>query len=78
MLYTKRQSKGWSTFYGRDRGEEDQEYKTVTKFVDAVEYYKDMGCEFIYIMRDGEWFVTSGDMTGVIELRTALKEVETV
>ena len=32
----------------------------------------------IYIMRDGEWFVTSGDMTGVIELRTALKQLETV
>jgi hypothetical protein len=77
-LYEEAESKGWSTFYGRDRGQEDEGYQTFTKFVDAVEYYKDMGCEFIYIMRDDVWYVTSGDMTGVIELRTALKQVETV
>ena len=77
-LYEEAESKGWCTFYGRDRGETDNEFKTFDNFVDTVNYYKDMGAEYIYIMRDGEWFVTSGDMTGVIELRTALKQLETV
>ena len=67
-----------TTFYGRDREEEDQEYKTFAKFSEAVEYYKDMGCEFMYIMRDNVWYVTSGDMTELVTLETALKEVETV
>lgn len=67
---------GWCTFYGRDRGETDTEYKVFDNFVAARDYYQDCGCEYIYIMRDGEWFVTSGDMTGLLELRTALKMEE--
>lgn len=67
-----------TTFYGRDRDETDQEFKTFDNFVDAVKYYRGSGAEFIYIMRDGEWFVTSGNMTGLIELRTAMKQLETV
>jgi hypothetical protein len=67
-----------TTFYGRDREEEDQGYKTFTKFSEAVEYYQDMGAEFMYIMRDDVWYVTTGDMTELVTLETALKELETV
>jgi hypothetical protein len=67
-----------TTFYGRDRKEEGQEYKTFTKFVDAVEYYKDMGIEFMYIMSGDVWYVTSGDMTELVTLEFALSQVETV
>jgi hypothetical protein len=77
-LYSEAESKGWSTFYGRDRGEEDQGYTTFTKFTDAVNYYKDMYCEFIYIMHNDTWYVTSGDMSELVSLETALKQVETV
>jgi hypothetical protein len=66
------------TFYGRDRQEEDQGYKTFTKFSEAVEYYKDIGVEFMYIMRDDVWYVTSGDMTELVTLEFALSQVETV
>jgi hypothetical protein len=77
-LYEEAESKGWSTFYGRDRGQEDEDYRTFAKFTDAVNYYKDMYVEFIYIMYNDTWYVTSGDMTELVSLETALKELETV
>jgi hypothetical protein len=77
-LYEEAESKGWSTFYGRDRGQEDEDYRTFAKFTDAVNYYKDMYVEFMYIMRDDVWYVTSGDMTELVSLEFALKQVETV
>jgi hypothetical protein len=77
-LYEEADSKGWSTFYGRDRGQEDEDYRTFTKFTDAVQYYQNCGVEFIYIMHNDTWYVTSGDMTEMVSLETALKEAETV
>jgi hypothetical protein len=32
----------------------------------------------MYIMRDDVWYVTSGDMTELVSLEFALKQVETV
>jgi len=64
-----------TTFYGRDREEEDNDYKTFTKFTDAVEYYKNCGAEYMYIMNNDTWYVAQGDMTELVELSEALKQV---
>ena len=45
------------TFYGRDRGEENTEWKTDTTFEAFLERADNCGAEFYYIMRDGEWYV---------------------
>jgi len=64
-----------TTFYGRDREEEGTEYMTFGKFVDAVEYYKNCGAEYMYIMNNDTWYVAQGDMTELVELSEALKQV---
>jgi hypothetical protein len=67
--------KGTTIFYGRDRGEEGNEYQTFTKFTDAVDCYKNCGVEFMYIMHNDVWYVTQGDMTELVELSVAIKQV---
>lgn len=49
--------KGVTTFYGRDRGEEDTGWKTTSTFEDFLQLCDDCGAEYYYIMKDGEWFV---------------------
>jgi hypothetical protein len=44
------------TFYGRDRGE-NTTFKTHTSYKDFYEYYNNSGCEYLYIMKDGVWYV---------------------
>jgi hypothetical protein len=50
----------WCTFYGRDRGEADTEWKVATTFDEFLEQCDLSGAEYYYIMRDGTWSV--GDM----------------
>jgi hypothetical protein len=46
-----------SIFYGRDRGEEDTEWKTDATFEAFLERADGCGAEYYYIMQDGEWYV---------------------
>ena len=51
---------GVCVFYGRDRGEECSGYRTFQneqEFVDEMSY---IGCEYFYIMDDGDWYVSTG------------------
>lgn len=72
--------KNWTKFYGRDRGEENTEFKTTNTFEKFVELCDDCGAEYYYIMRDGEWFAGttygSGDKLGgkLVPLAEALAE----
>ncbi len=50
-------TKGITTFYGRDRGEENTNWKTTSTFEDFLQLCDDCGAEYYYIMKDGEWFV---------------------
>ena len=50
----------WCTFYGRDRGEKDTEFKVAQTFDEFLEQCDLSGAEYYYIMRDGTWYV--GDM----------------
>jgi hypothetical protein len=47
----------WCTFYGRDRGEKDTEFKVATTFDEFLEQCDLCGAEYYYIMRDGVWYM---------------------
>ena len=46
----------WCTFYGRDRGEKDTEFKVAQTFAEFLEQCDNSGAEYYYIMRDGTWY----------------------
>jgi hypothetical protein len=48
-----------TTFYGRDRGETTS-FETFMDFEKLATHYSNTGCEYIYIFKDGEWFVSKG------------------
>jgi len=50
-------TKGITTFYGRDRGEENTGWKTTSTFEEFINLCDDCGAEFYYIMKDGQWYV---------------------
>lgn len=50
---------GWTTFYGRDREETDTEFKSFDSGEEFLEYFESCGCEYFYLMKDGQWFVSS-------------------
>ena len=54
--------KGITVFYGRDRGEEGNEFAVDHDFESFMKRVDDSSAEYYYIMKDGEWFV--GDNYG--------------
>ena len=52
---------GWTTFYGRDRGEEDVSWRVFHSEKAWVESMSDAGCEYFYLMDNGVWFVSEGN-----------------
>jgi hypothetical protein len=44
-------------FYGRDRGEDNTNWKTTSTFEDFLQLCNDCCAEYYYIMRDGTWYV---------------------
>jgi len=77
-LYEEAESKGWCTFYGRDRGESNADFKTLTDWEKFVEYFHGCGAEYGYINDNGVWYVcSSNDMTlKVLSEELAKEEVE--
>jgi hypothetical protein len=63
------------TFYGRDRDEPYQEFKTYTSKEDLVESFNNVWAEFCYIMKDGVWYMFDQDNT---ELRLLSEELAKV
>ena len=45
------------TFYGRDRGEKDVDYKVAHTFAEFFEQVGNCCGEWYYVMRDGVWYV---------------------
>ena len=64
-----------TTFYGRDREEEDQEFKTFTSKEELVENFNGVWAEFCYIMKDGVWYMFDQNNT---ELRLLSEELAKV
>jgi hypothetical protein len=54
------------TFYGRDRGETETEWKVAQTFDEFLEQCDNCGADYYYVMEDGEWFVgsTYGEFKG--------------
>jgi hypothetical protein len=50
-------TKGITTFYGRDRGEENTSWKTTSTFEEFFQLCDNCGAEYYYIMKDGVWYV---------------------
>jgi len=67
-----------TTFYGRDRGEKNVEFKVDHSFADFLDRVDACDAEYYYIMRDGEWFVGSpykgNKLVSLKEALAALKE----
>lgn len=50
----------WSMFYGRDRGESNQESKTFSTVGEFVDHYEHSACEYFYFIdTNGDWWVSS-------------------
>ncbi len=56
--YDEAKYENWTTFYGRDRGEEGTEWKTFHSLDSFISYYDGCGAEYYYIMKDGVWYVS--------------------
>jgi hypothetical protein len=64
------------TFYGRDRGESNTEFKVAQTFAEFLEQCENCGAEYYYIMRDGTWYTgCPGDGAKLVPLATALSPV---
>jgi len=48
------------TFYNRDRGEEDTEWKTFHSEAELFDYYSGAGVDYYYLYDHGVWYVKSG------------------
>jgi hypothetical protein len=51
------EKEGWTTFYGRDRGETGTDFAVDHNFADFLARMDNCGAEYAYIMKDGEWYV---------------------
>jgi len=61
-----------TTFYGRDRGEGNTDFRV---FFDEAAWIDDMegsGCEFFYLMDNGVWYVSTGG--NFVPLHEALED----
>ena len=70
-----------TTFYGRDRGEENTSWKVAHSFEEFLEQVHNCGAEFYYVMKDEVWYAgavyeTAGVIKeGLVPLTEALKTV---
>ena len=55
-VYDAAMEAGYCTFYGRDRGEKNTEWKVANTFDEFLEQADGCGAEFYYIMKDGVWY----------------------
>jgi hypothetical protein len=64
------------TFYGRDRGEKNTEFKVAHTFAEFLEQCDNCGAEYYYINKDGVWYVgtTYDNMHPLSKTLTALTE----
>lgn len=54
-------TENWTTFYGRDRGEEGVEFATDHTFAAFLNRVQGCGAEYYYILKDGVWYCGSPD-----------------
>jgi len=54
--YEAARAAGWSTFYGRDRGETGVDFRVSHTFDEFLELCEYTGAEYYYVMKDGVWY----------------------
>ena len=59
-MYAKSESEGWTTFYGRDRGESDVRANT---YDNVEQFVSEFGEEYNYLFINGTWFVNDHGAT---------------
>lgn len=53
-------NRNWTTAYGRDRGEEDQQGEVCNGIGALNKLTRDSGGEYLYVFDGGKWFVAAG------------------
>ncbi len=76
VAYDAAKEAGYCTFYGRDRGEENVSWKTLTNWSQFEDFFNGCGAEYAYIMKDGEWYVKQ--YSGELELLAEVLEKQQV
>ena len=56
VAYKAAKEAGYCTFYSRDRGETDTEWKVAQTFEEFFEQVENGGGEWYYVMQDGAWY----------------------
>lgn len=75
VAYDAAKEAGYCTFYGRDRGEKNTEWKVAHTFNQFLEQVDNCGAEYYYIMKDGVWYVgDTYDYSPLSKKLTALAE----
>ena len=59
-MYAKSEAEGWTTFYGRDRGESDVRANT---YDNVEQFVSEFGEEYNYLFINGTWFVNDHGAT---------------
>ena len=68
-----------TTFYGRDREEEGQEFVTHTSKESLIEHANDAWAEYVYVMKEDTWYVMfQGDENFYLLSTELAKEKDTV
>jgi hypothetical protein len=79
VAYEAAKAAGHCTFYGRDRGEKDVEWKVAHTFEEFLEQVDACGGEYYYVMENGVWYCGSmyGDFARrLVRLDEALASVK--
>ena len=79
VAYDAAQEAGWCTFYARDRGESDTEFKVAHSFLEFLDQVDNCGGEYYYVMENGRWYCGSmyGEFKGqLVLLSQALESIK--
>ena len=63
------------TFYGRDRGEEAVEFKSLDSEEAFINHFDGCGCEYYYLYDHGVWYVSRGHQNNFKPLHEELDRV---
>lgn len=58
-LHEQAEREDWTTFYGRDRGEDRTEFKSFGSEDEWLNHYDGAGVEYYYVMDNGVWYVSA-------------------
>ena len=70
--FDSRQHTNWTTYYGRDRGEEDTEAREWAERKEMIEHHWD--CEYFYLWTNGRWIYSTGKSWA--DLEQAIQTIE--